>query len=138
MKKNKLSKIILLFFLLLSFTSCETIADCIIGIKPNLISKELNTGIIYNKYDDNVTYEMLNTKTGEYIISSISIKEPLPPGINYSIVYNNKVNFSGTPTTRGTYEFTVSITVRPSAYNDDGTDDLCGNTSSKKYKIIIN
>ncbi|TPG41548.1 hypothetical protein [Flavobacterium pectinovorum] len=138
MQKYKRSKIILLFFFLLSFTSCETVSDCIVGIRPNLIAKELTAGIISIKYDDNITYEMLNTKTGEYGISSISIKDVLPPGINYSIVNNNKINFSGIPTTRGTYEFTISITVRPSTYNDDGTDDLCGDSTSKKYKIVIN
>ncbi len=138
MKKNKTVKIIILFFLLISFINCETASDCIAGIKPNLISKELDVGAIFQHYNDTLTFEMINANTNDYLISEISVEGNLPPNINYNILNNSTINFSGIPNTKGTYAFTVKITVRPYIYNSDGTDDMCGNISSKKYKIIIN
>lgn len=139
MKKYKTSKIILLFFLLLSFSGCETVSDCIVAIKPHLISKELSAGTISKNYNDSVIFEMRHANTNDYMLSSVSIDEgKLPPGINYSVGNNDNIIFSGIPTAKGTYEFTLGISVRPYNYNEDGTDDLCGNYSSEKYKIIIN
>ncbi|WP_291153540.1 putative Ig domain-containing protein [Flavobacterium sp. UBA7680] len=135
MKNHKFSKIILFIFLLLTFISCEHAVDCIKERKPNLISKELKTGSVFVMYNDNVTYEMLNTRTDEYRIDSASIEGNLPPGLNYSI-NNHNVTLSGIPKKNGTYEFTVSITVTPLNDNDE-TDSLCESSTSKKYKITI-
>lgn len=137
MKKHIFSKVVILLVMILPFTSCETVLDCITGKKPNLISKELSTGSTYIGYNDNITFEMKKAKTEDYIISSVSIDGNLPSGINYSVVDNSKVNFKGTPNKSGTFEFTVTIYVRKSAYNEDEKDDLCENGSSQKYKIVI-
>lgn len=119
------------------FTNCETIMDCISRIKPDLLSKELYFGTVDKNYNDSVTFQMIRGNTDDYFISEVSIEGNLPPNIKY--IQNNKsVIFSGIPTTPGIYEFTVTITVQPYTYNSDGTDDLCGDVASKKYKIIIN
>ncbi|MFD1603029.1 hypothetical protein ACFSJW_06985 [Flavobacterium artemisiae] len=136
-KKYQLSKIIILLLLIFITTSCETISDCIDRIRPELISKELRTGVYDVPYEDNVNFEMIRGNTNDYYISSISIEGKLPPGFNYSVVNNNTINFKGTPIRDGTYEFTISISVSPHTYNEDGTGDLCGNTTSKKYTIKI-
>lgn len=135
-KKHQLSKIIILLLLMFIAASCETISDCIDRIKPELISKELRTGVYDVLYEDNVNFEMIRANSNDYFISSISIEGKLPPGINYSVVNNNTVNFKGTPIRDGTYEFTISISVLP-YNNENGTDDLCGDTTSKKYTIKI-
>ena len=137
MKKIKTIQIIVLFYLLFSFSSCDSVVDCLYGISPNLISKELNACDVYHQYNDNVTFEMLNTNTNDYVISDISFDGNLPPGINYSIL-DNSINFTGVPDTKGTFEFTIKITVRPYVPNSDGSNNMCGDTSSKQYKIIIN
>ena len=113
----------------------DRVIDCIKERRPDLISKELKAGPIFVTYNDNVSYEMLNTSTDQYYISSVSIEGNLPPGLNYSIV-NDKVNFSGIPKASGTYEFTVSIKVTPLNDNDE-TENLCNSGASKKYKITI-
>lgn len=138
MKKNKPIKIISLVFLLLLFTNCETIIDCISRIEPRLISKELSAGTIYKNYNDNVSFEMVRANTSDYYISDISVEGNLPPNVNYKILSNGIIKFSGIPQAIGIYEFTISITVSPNVYNSDSTDGLCGDTASNKYRIIIN
>jgi hypothetical protein len=138
MKKNKTVKSIILFFLLLSFTNCESVADCLLGINPNLISKELNVGEVFYQYNDNLTFEMQHANTDDYFISDILIEGNFPPNINYDLLNNQTINFSGVPETKGTFEFTVQITVHPYVKNADGSTNMCSDTSSKKYKIIIN
>jgi hypothetical protein len=138
MKKNKSAKVIILLLLAILLTNCDHISDCITAIKPNLISKVLNTGNVAQSYNDNITFEMANANDSDYLISDVSIDGTLPPNINYSVLNNNTIVFSGYPNTWGNYQFTVKITVRPYNYNPDGSDDMCGNVSSKKYEIIIN
>lgn len=138
MKKNKTVKLIILFFLLLSFTNCESVAECVLEINPNLISKELNTCEVFHQYNDNVTFEMHNANTNDYLISDISFEGNLPPGINFTILNGHTINFSGVPDTLGTFEFTIKITVRPYVNNPDGGNNMCSDTSSKNYKIVIN
>lgn len=138
MKKSKIVKIIFSFLLLLSFTNCDSVADCILGINPKLISKELNVGEAFYQYNDNITFEMQHATTDDYFISDILIEGNIPPNITYTLLNNHTINFSGVPETKGTYEFTVQITVHPYVNNSDGSNDMCSETSSKKYKITIN
>jgi hypothetical protein len=111
--------------------------DCISRIKPVLLSKELIVGTVNKNYNNSVTFQMIRGNTDDYLISEVSMEGNLPPNIKY-IKNNSSLNFSGIASTPGIYEFTVIITVRPYTYNSDGTDDLCGDVASKKYKIIIN
>jgi hypothetical protein len=137
MKINKPIKISILLFFLMLFTNCETITDCISRIKPDLMSKELSVGAVYQNYNDSVTFQMIRGNTDDYLIYEVSVEGNLPPNIKY-YWNNDTINFNGIPNTAGVYEFTVTIFVKPYEYNSDGTDDLCGNGASKKYKIIIN
>ncbi len=97
----------------LSFTNCVAVADCILGINPNLISKELNVGEAFHQYNDNLTFEMQHATTDDYFISGILIEGNFPPNINYDLLNNQTINFNGVPETKDTFEFTVQITVHP-------------------------
>jgi hypothetical protein len=134
-KKPLIFKIIILCSFII-VTGCQTIFDCIVGIKPDLISKELATGSAYHNYAENVIFEMEHADTGDYFITDLSIEGNLPPGIESSFTQNT-ITFIGIPTSPGEFEFTVKIIVSPYTPNSDETDDLCGNASSKQYKIII-
>ena len=79
---------------------------------------------------------MLHEITNNFYISDVLIKGNLPPNVNYSDL-GNTITFSGVPNVRGTYEFTVEITVKPHTYNEDGSDHMCSDTASKNYKITI-
>ncbi|WP_300569617.1 hypothetical protein [Flavobacterium sp.] len=136
MKKNKTFKIITLFFLLITFSGCDSIIDCIAGIRPELVAKDLNVGINHHSYTETVTFEMLHDDTTDYYISDVLIKGNLPPNINYS-TSGQVLTFNGVPNVTGTYEFTVEITVKPYTYNEDGGDNLCSSTATKNYKITI-
>ena len=136
MKKNKAFKIITLFFLLITFTSCNSIVDCVAGSRPDLVSKDLSIGTIHHSYNETITFEMLHEVTEDFYISNVSIKGNLPPNVNYSNL-SRDINFSGVPNVSGTYEFTVEITVKPYTYDEDGSDNMCSDTTSKNYKITI-
>lgn len=136
MKKKFMPRIIVFWLSIKLFTGCETVADCIVGINPNLISKELAEGSVGKNYSDSLTFEMEHANNKDYYISDISIEGDLPPGIEKFATYDT-ITFSGIPTNSGEFNFTVKITVDPYIYNSDGTDDLCGNVSLENYKIII-
>lgn len=136
MKINNVFKIIVLFFVLITFTNCNSIIDCIAGLRPELIAKDLNPAAIHQNYNENITFEMQHGNTTDYFISDVVIKGNLPPHISYN-ESGNTINFSGVPDTRGTYEFSVEITIEPYTYNEDGSNNLCTDTASKNYKITV-
>jgi hypothetical protein len=123
--------------LMLLLIGCQTVADCVIAIKPYLVSKELSNGIIGHSYDDSVTFEMQHADTDDYFISNIVIEGNFPQGLTYSLANGKTISFNGTPGSVGTFEFKVRITVRPYIYNSDGSDNLCGNVSTEDYKITV-
>ncbi|WP_281234749.1 hypothetical protein [Flavobacterium gelatinilyticum] len=137
MKKHKFSKIVLLFFTLLLLTNCEKTADCILGRSPNLIAKELRNGAVSTDYNENIAFEIKNENVSNYMISSLSI-DGLPKGINYGVIDNRIINLKGVPVASGTYEFKVTITVEPIDYDEEIGDNLCGDTTTRSYKIKIN
>jgi hypothetical protein len=134
-KKPSIFKIVILCSFII-VTGCQEVLDCIAGIKPNLIEKELATGSISQHYNDNVAFEMEHADTEDYFINDLSIEGNLPPGIG-NFITQNAITFNGMPTNTGEYEFIIKITVSPHTSNADGSDDMCGNVSSKHYRIII-
>lgn len=136
MKKSKAITLIISFFLLIIFSGCNSIVDCIAGSRPDLVSKELSIGAIHQSYTETITFKMLHEITDDFYISDVLIKGNLPPNVTYSRL-GRDINFSGVPNVRGTYEFTVEITVKPYTYDEDGSDNMCSDTASKNYKITI-
>lgn len=137
MKKNIIFRLSCLFFILISFTNCdENTTDCLLGIRPKLISKEMNPAVAFQQYNDNIIFEMENTNTDNYHISDIVIEGNLPPNINYKKFNSNAINFYGAPNTTGTYSFTVKIKAQPN-YSDEGSDNMCENIASNNYTIIV-
>ena len=126
--------LVLLFFAL---SSCETVADCIVGIKPELVEKTFPNGNTFQHYHESITFNMHHAHTEDYFISEVSVEGELPPGVNYNLDNLRTIILDGNPNTSGTYNFTFKITVRPYIYNEDGSDDLCGNTAQSHYKIVI-
>lgn len=137
MKTKTIFRSLYLFFLLITFTNCdENTTDCLLGIKPNLISKQMNTAVAFQQYSDNIYFEMANTSTDSYFISDIIIEGNLPPGINYKKFNSNGINFYGAPNTTGTYSFTVRIKVQPN-YSNNGSTEMCDDMTSNNYTIKV-
>ncbi len=137
MNKTTVFKLSFLFFIPIIFTNCDkNSTDCLLGIRPNLISKEMSTAVAFQQYNDNITFEMENTSTDNYYISDILIEGNLPPGINYKKFNSNGINFYGAPNTTGTYSFTVKIKARPNYSTDDSTE-MCDNIASNNYSIKV-
>ena len=126
--------LVLLFFTL---SSCESVADCIVGIKPELVEKTFSNGNTFQHYRDIIAFNMKRADTEDYFISEVSVDGDLPPGINYSLENLRTIILDGNPNTRGTYNFRFKITVRPYIFNEDGGDNLCGNVAENDYTITI-
>lgn len=137
MKKNTTFRLLFLFFILISFNNCDDkTTDCLFGIRPKLVSKEMNTAVAFQQFNDNITFEMENTSTDNYYISDILIEGNLPPGINYKKFNSNGINFYGAPNTTGAYSFTVKIKARPN-YSTVGTTEMCDDIASNNYTIKV-
>ncbi|QXP59228.1 hypothetical protein [Olleya sp. HaHaR_3_96] len=126
-------------FLVLLLSSCDadTIASCIIGIRPVLEEKELTDGQRNLPYSDYVNVEIENAMDSDYFIESVEVNEDLPNGIIYSFS-NRTITFDGVSSVAGNFEFEVRVIVRPYIFEDDGSDNLCSNASSREYTIKIN
>lgn len=127
---------ILLPFLLL-FSGCSTLVECLRDISPVLNPKELISGMLYQNYNETITYEVKNANTANYHISELTLEGNFPPNLNYTYT-GDTITFSGLPNTTGTYEFTVKITVEPDITDTEGANNLCGTTDYETYKIVIN
>lgn len=128
------SILVLLFF---SLSSCESVSDCILGIKPELVEKTFPNGNTFQHYHESIAFNMKHANTKDYFINEVSIEGKLPPGVNYSIDDLSTIILNGNPNTSGTYDFKFKITVRPYIYNEDGSDNLCGNVAENDYRITI-
>jgi len=130
--------LILISVLALLLNSCDadTIASCLIGIRPVLEEKELTDGQKNLSYSDNIIVEIENALDSDYFIENVEINEDLPNGIIYN-VSNRTITFEGVPNEIGNFEFEVRVIIRPYIYEDDGSDNLCSNASSRIYMIKI-
>lgn len=135
MKESNFLKVLMLLFF--SLSSCDKAVDCVLGIKPNLLFKDLKNGAVYDFYNDSMTFEMVNTNRSNFYISELSMDGSLPPNIKYELINDRTIDISGIPTNKGTYEFTFTIRVSENQPSSNGKDGMCTNISSEKYKIII-
>lgn len=119
------------------FTGCETIIDCITGINPKLVPKDLAYGHLNQRYSEDVVFEMDNASAGNYYIDGADIAGDLPPGISCSISGSDTIHFQGKPTKAGACRFKVKISVNSNLNNSDGSADMCNSVASKEYMIIM-
>lgn len=140
MRKIKYNILLTLFSLLLIpiFQSCEEhIETCVINpISPNLAAKELKEGNLSTIYNENIEFEMKNARIEEYNISQITIEGNFPENINYNS-NNGKIILNGIPVRKGIYEFKITIRVTENVYGEQNKN-LCGDTATESYTIIIN
>lgn len=124
--------------IVLLLISCNDITDCLFDIKPNIVDNGFVDGIVSQNYEDYITVDIQNTNSSNYEIDNVEIEGNLPSGIT-SFFNGRNVYFEGIPTTIGTYDFNVKITVLyVNDYDNENNDDhLCGNTTSKSYSIKI-
>jgi hypothetical protein len=133
----------IIFLFLVSFfcfSSCEEIVECIINKRPELPDKRLEDGYTNSYYTDELIAEIKNEPHDDDYGYFFDLYGDLPEGLDMIIDYR-KVIFEGLPTEKGTYNFTIYLSVDPPEYYDDDSgeyeDSLCSSSSSKSYTIII-
>jgi len=132
--------IILLIISFFSLLSCEEIVECIINKRPELPNIRLEDGHTNNYYTDEFVAEIKNEPHDDDYGYSFDLYGDLPTGLEMIIDYR-KVVFEGLPTEKGTYTFTVFLSVDPPEYYDEDSgeyeDSLCSSSTSKTYTILI-
>lgn len=137
----KLKMLWLFIFSSLLFSSCELLlneaADCIVKVKPNLPAKNLVNGTLNVEYYDTIVASAINHVNDDDISYSFEMIGRPPKGINYYFDHRN-IYFSGIPTEKGVYTFSIKLRIGSGTILED--DGICfsKNSTSKKYAITIN
>ena len=140
MKKSLLILACIPFFL---FTSCENTLDCIINVRPVLIHKTLEIGLVDRYYSDKITAEIKNEPRDNDYAYYFEVEGEIPNGLEVIFDYRDVI-IEGTPLESGRFTFTVYLDVDPpySLYYDDFgneryDDPLCSSGTSKTFTIAI-
>ncbi|MEH6536204.1 MAG: hypothetical protein V7719_07420 [Psychroserpens sp.] len=129
-----------LFLSIFTFSSCDDFLDCVVNRRPELPDKSFGVGTIdlyyYEEFDAQIKNEPQDNDYGYHF----EIDGDLPNGLEMFVNYRT-VSIEGTPTTVGTFRFTVFLDVDPpityNENNDTYDDPLCSESTSKEYTIII-
>lgn len=139
----KKSAHLLLSFILLSFTGCQDILECIINRRPELVNKTLAVAQVDQYYTETITADIKNEPLDDYYSYYFSINGELPRGIEYSIDYRT-INLEGIPLDSGSYKFKVRLgAAQYNNYSDacenqlNDCDGLCEESTTKEYTIVV-
>lgn len=137
---------ILFGFLLafLSFSACEVVVDellddCNSYNYPVLAAKELTDGKVGVFYSEQISAEIKNDPNDDSDYTyHFSVSNGLSNGVDW-FVEGRKVLFEGTPTEKGSYQFTIEVWVEVDEewwYLND-IPELCDDYDQKTYSIHI-
>lgn len=123
------------------FSGCQLLldeaVDCIAKVKPKLPTKDLATGKIDVEYFDSITASAINAPDDDIYSYYFDIIGRPPRGINYFIDHR-RVYFSGFPTEKGIFSFSITLTIGEGVIIP--ADGICfsDDSTTKKYTIVIN
>lgn len=134
--KNNLKIIVLSLFLAL-ISSCSDSIRCNNSIEPKLIKKTLASGNLFTSYSEFIAFDY--TASNGYAVHNIyyTIEGSLPNSVAHQKI-DNRIEFYGIPTTGGTFNFKVKVTLDSKSYNGEDVGSDCSSSTQKNYKIIIN
>jgi hypothetical protein len=135
--------LILLLFLSVMVSSCEEIAnevlgeavDCLFPHKPEL-KAELSDGKVGEPYSGLITAWIKNSPNEDSFDYGFTVMGSIPDGVQYTI-FDRSIRFSGKPEESGTFRFTVTVETYDT--RDDSEDGTClgDNTATEEYVIRI-
>ena len=135
MKANNILKIALILVL---FSGCNEMMDCIFSVKPNLPQKTFTVGKVGVAYLDELKASVINdSREGDYYYY-FDLYGNLPDGIEI-LISGRTMYFQGTPTKTGRFNFDVSVQNESKYVDEDGDDNICfgDDTIQKSYFITI-
>lgn len=132
------------FLIIISFSRCAELIDCIASARPDIKSKNLIVGYIGSNYNDFIDSEVTNEINDNNYNYYFSLSGNLPPGVSF-YTQGRRIILTGNPIATGIYTFTVTLTVDPFEYYnpnqsffEDGNRICFGDdTTSKDFKITI-
>ena len=131
---------LLLVFCLFTFLNCDDFLDCVVNRRPELPDKSFAVGPIGSYYYEEFDAQIKNEPQDNDYGYEFDLDGNLPDGLGMVVNYRT-VSIEGTPTTAGTYRFTIFLYVDPPLTYDDENDTyddpLCSESTSKEYTIII-
>jgi len=139
--KLQFSTLTMVLLTTLLFSGCELFlneaVDCIAKVKPKLPDNNLAEGKLGIEYFETITASATNHVNDDDFAYYFNMIGRPPRGINY-VFDHRKIYFSGIPTEKGTFSFSIDLSIGEGlVFNDDGicfSDD----STSKIYTIIIN
>lgn len=141
--KNMLCKTYLFVFACSAFLlfGCAELIDCVASARPDLHSKNLNTGTVGLNYNDFLEADITNEPNDNAYDYFFQVDGNLPVGMTYH-EQGRKIYFTGIPTAEGSYAFDVRLTVDPPNYEDygwNGGNRICfgDDTTTKSFTIVI-
>ncbi len=131
----KTAILVISLFVLLTFTGCDVLADCLINGRAALYDKDFPTATSGNYYSEKVGAEVKDEPLDNDYYYMFDVTGEVPPGILYSVDYR-EIHFYGIPQEPGTYNFTIHLDVdHKDSYRNDCFDK---DKTSKTYSIIVN
>ncbi|MGA9270335.1 MAG: hypothetical protein WBV45_06910 [Lutimonas sp.] len=135
--------LIFVFSLFFLFTSCEEIAnevlgeaiDCIFPHKPELRG-EIPNGKVDEPYSGIITASIKNSPDEDAFDYVFELMGSLPEGVQYT-VFDRNVRFSGKPQESGTFRFAVTVEIFDTREDSDDGTCLGNNTTTEEYVMII-
>jgi hypothetical protein len=134
MSKSLLKSFIFIF--LCSFYSCDEVIECILKIEPEIHTKPMMVGQVYDEYYDVITAEVRNEPNDNDYNYFFDVRGELPPGVSYQINYRN-IEFYGVPLSAGIYRFEVELTIELDTYDEYDSSPACGDTVVEQFRIKI-
>ena len=133
-----------LFTIILLFTSCQDILECVINRHPELQNKTLSIAQVNESYFETIQAEIKNEPLDDSYDYYFSIDGLLPGGVNFYVDFRTAI-FEGVPLQTGTYKFALRLRVsQANNYSYDCENDfndcdgLCTESTSQAYTIIVN
>ena len=133
---TKLFSHFLVLTLGLSMLSCDEIAECVLGINPEIHSRRLEMGFVNEPYYDIITAEVRNQVFDNDYIYNFDVFGEVPPGI-FLDFDRRAIELRGTPEEPGSYTFTVELFVE--YFDENGLDGspTCNEFAEREFTIRV-
>jgi len=135
--KLKQSCLSLCTIFLLGFTlsGCESLVDCIDDDQP-VLAGALPNPVLNQVYDHGLTVGIRNEPNDSRFAYNFSLQGSIPAGMSYRSS-GQTFRFTGTPTTTGTYDFSVSVRVEDALLGSNDTGGLCSTFDSESFQWTV-
>lgn len=125
--------------LALSLAGCGGLFDgCTDYDGPEFETPGLPSAVVMQPYDAVVSVDIVRHVLDDGYFYAFDVDGDIPPGLQVEQQgVSRHLRFVGTPTTVGTYQFKVSVSVTSPSAQEGDFDSLCWTEEWKTYVIVV-